>query len=209
MRIRYDNKLFAALAGIMDIIWISMLWYICCLPIFTIGTASTAMYYTTHKQIFAKEGYLFSTFKKAFAENFKKGTIIWLISLLLDGFLVFDFLLARMAIDQNNILAFLYYPVLIFMVMAIMWQFSIMAYQARFEDSVKNVLVKSAGIAFSNLGWMLFLLIFLGGAIYLCRYLIVLVVLLPGGFACMMHHVFEHIYKKIGWIKEEKEETQE
>ena len=50
------------------------------------------------------------------------------------------------------------------------------------------------------MGWMIFLTLFLTGLIYLCRYLIVLVVILPGAYTCLMHHVFEHIYTKAGWI---------
>ena len=81
-----------------------------------------------------------------------------------------------------------------------MWQLSIFAYQARFEDNIRAILYKSALIAFRNIGWMIFPAVFFAALIYLCRYLIVLTVIIPGGYACLMHHVFEHIYVKTGWI---------
>lgn len=200
MKTWLDNKIFIFLGKVLEVILVSLLWYIGSILIVTAGTSSAALYYTVHKCIFNSEGYLFSTYKKSFTDNLKKATLLWLICLVLDAFLVFDLLLAKMAIDQNSLLGVLYYPVLVCMVLAFMWQLSVMAYQARFEDSIRAVLYKSALIAFRNMGWMIFLTLFLAGLIYLCRYLIVLVVILPGAYTCLMHHVFEHIYTKAGWI---------
>ena len=200
MKTWFDNKIFIFLGKVLEVILVSLLWYIGSILIVTAGTSSAALYYTVHKCIFNSEGYLFSTYKKSFTDNLKKATLLWLICLVLDAFLVFDLLLAKMAIDQNSLLGVLYYPVLVCMVLAFMWQLSVMAYQARFEDSIRAVLYKSALIAFRNMGWMIFLTLFLAGLIYLCRYLIVLVVILPGAYTCLMHHVFEHIYTKAGWI---------
>lgn len=200
MKTWLDNKIFIFLGGLVDVIILSLLWYIGSLLVFTAGASSTALYYTIHKSLIHSEGYLFSTFKRSFTDNFKKATMIWLICLLLDAFLIFDLVLTRMAIDQGNVLAVLYYPVLVCLVLAFMWQLSIIAYQARFEDTVRAVLYKSAVIAFRNIGWTLFLTVFLAALIYLCRYLIVLIVIIPGGYGCLMHHVFEHIYEKMGWI---------
>ncbi len=205
MNTRFDNKIFLFLESIVDLIWISLLWYISSILIVTAGASCAALYFTVHKRIFKKEGYLFATYKSAFLDNFRKATLIWILCIILDAFLWFDFILARMAIDQGSVLAVFYYPVLVCMVMALMWQLSIMAYQARFDDTVKNVFKKAAMIAATNFGWMVFLAATLIGMIVLCRYLIVLVIVLPAVYACLMHHVFEHIYKKTGWIKEEEE----
>ena len=203
MKTWLDNKIFIFLGGVVDIIILSLLWYIGSVLVFTMGASSAALYYTIHKSVINNEGYLFSTFKKAFTENFKKSTMIWLICLLLDAFLVFDLALTRMAIDQGNVMAVFYYPVLVCLVLAFMWQLSIIAYHARFEDTVRAILYKSAVIAFRNIGWMLFLTIFFAALIYLCRYLVVLIVIIPGGYGCLMHHVFEHIYVKTGWISKD------
>ncbi|MCR4909204.1 MAG: YesL family protein [Lachnospiraceae bacterium] len=203
MKTWLDKKVFVFLAGIVDVLWISLLWYISSIFVFTAGCAMSSMYYTVHTRIFKGEGYIFPTYKKAFLDNFRKATLIWIIFILLDSFLIFDFLLAAMAVRQGSALAFLYYPVLVCIVIALMWQLSAFAYQARFEDSVRSVLVKSAYIAFTNIGWMIFLTAILAGLIVLCRYLIIIVVLLPGGYTCLLHYVFEHICKKAGWIEED------
>lgn len=197
-----DNKIFIFLGDVIDVVWISLLWYISSLPIVTVGAASAATYHTVHTRIFKNEGYILTVFKKSFIENFKKATVIWLICLLMDAILAADFVISGMAVDQESPLAILYYPVLVCILLALMWQISITAYQARFNDTVKGVLVKSAAVAASNIGWMVFLSGFLIGLICLCRYLIFIAVVLPGGYMCIAHHVFEHIYKKIGWVKD-------
>ncbi len=166
-----------------------------------LGAASAAMYDTVHTHLMNSRGYLFSTFKNSFLSNFRKATLIWLICLAGDVFLSVDLLFTRMAADQGNILSVLYYPVLVCSLLFLMWQLSIMAYQARFEDTIRGVFLKSAYIAFRNIGWMLFLVAFLAGSILLCRFLIVLAVVLPGGYTCLMHHVFEHLYQKEGWTQ--------
>ncbi len=201
MKMWFDKKIFRILGGIVDAFWISILWYLSSIPVFTMGASLSAMYYTVHTCMFEGRGHLLSTFKKAFTDNFKKATVIWLICFLTDAFLIFDHILTKMAIDQGSILAVFYYPVLVCIALALMWQLSIIAYQARFNDTIRAVLLKSAFIAFRNIGWVLFLVSILVGSILLCRYLIFLVVILPGGFTCLMHHVFEHIYKKQGWIE--------
>ncbi len=203
MKTLFDKKIFRFLGAVVNVVWLSILWYLSCILVFTVGAASSSMYYTVHTHIFNGRGYLFSTYKEAFLNNFKKASVIWLICLFTDAFLFFDLTLTRMAIDQGSILAMFYYPVLVCIVLAVMWQLSLMAYQARFDDTIKGVLLKGAWIASRNIGWMLFLVAFLAGAVLLCRYLIMLVVVLPAGYTCLMHHVFEHIFKKVGWLREE------
>ncbi|HAG68426.1 MAG TPA: hypothetical protein DCL38_00465 [Lachnospiraceae bacterium] len=202
-----DNRIFLILGTVLDIVWLSILWYLGSILIVTAGAASCALYYTVHVRIFRGEGYIFSTCRKAFKENFKKATILWMICLVIDVFLLIDLRLSEMAIEQGSALAMFYYPVFVCLILAVMWQLSIVAYQARFEDTIGAVLLKSAVTAAGNMGWMIFLVLILAGAVYLCRYLIFMVLLLPGGYACLMHHVFEHIYRKKGWIKESEEEN--
>ncbi|MCR5671432.1 MAG: YesL family protein [Butyrivibrio sp.] len=200
MKTIFDHKIFTVLAGLVDIVWISILWYLGSVLVFTAGAATVAMYYTIHKRL-KNEGYLFETYKEAFLSNFKKATVIWLICLALDIFLGFDIYLTRMAMAEGSSLGALYYPLLVCAVMAFMWQIAVFSYQSRFDDSIKAVFAKSSVLAMNNIGWMIFLTAFLIGFICLCRYFIFLFVILPGGYFFMVHHVFEHIFGKMGWIE--------
>ena len=61
--------------------YLNILWFICCLPVFTIGASTTALFYVSLKVAKDEEGYLTKSFFHSFKENFRQSTIIWLILL--------------------------------------------------------------------------------------------------------------------------------
>lgn len=70
--------------------YLNILWFICCLPIFTAGASTTALFYVSLKVAKNEEGNITRSFFRAFKENFKKGTIIGLILLALGILLALD-----------------------------------------------------------------------------------------------------------------------
>lgn len=207
MNFKYDNLFFTILGKIMDILWVSLLWILFSIPIVTIGASSTALYYTIHKVVFNNEAYIVRTFVNSFKSNLKDSTIKWVISVILIAFLSVDIILVRSFAESGNIIAALIYPLLIILIFVVMCNFSVFSYSARFDDSIKASIYKSAVLVATNLGWMIFLLIILFMALYIIRFLLFFTILLPGAYCCLVHYVFEHIYKKIGWIEEEEEES--
>lgn len=61
--------------------YLNILWLICCLPIVTIGASTTALFYVTLKIAKNEEGNITRAFFHSFKQNFKQGTLIWLILL--------------------------------------------------------------------------------------------------------------------------------
>jgi uncharacterized membrane protein YesL len=57
---------------------LNVLWLICCLPIFTIGAATTAMHSVIYKYILDTDDAVIQPFFKAFKQNFKQATALWL-----------------------------------------------------------------------------------------------------------------------------------
>ena len=203
MNIKYDNLFFTILGKIMEVMYVSILWILFSIPIVTIGASSTALYYTVHKVVFNNEAYIFKTFVNSFKSNFKDSTVKWVLSVVVISFLSVDILLVRSFAESGNTIAALIYPLLLIYVFVVMCNFSIFSYSARFDDSIKASIYKSALIVANNLGWMIFLLIILLMALYIIRFLVFFTILLPGAYCCLVHYVFEHIYKKMGWIVEE------
>src|SRR5699024_10796498 len=102
-----DNSFFTALGKIADIIILSVVWSLLCIPIITIGPATTALYYATVKAIRRNRGYLFREFFKSFKQNFKRGAIAGVILTLIALFLGFDLFWAWMnmsALENSSIL---------------------------------------------------------------------------------------------------------
>ena len=78
-----DNVVTRALSKIFDMVCLNLLWILCSIPIFTIGASTTALYTVMLKMVKNEEGYIFRGFFKAFKDNFKQATIMWLVILAL------------------------------------------------------------------------------------------------------------------------------
>ena len=71
--------------------YLNLLWFICSIPIVTLGAATTALYYTTLKIARdEEETSLTRMFFRSFRENFRQSTVLWLILLAVGVFLAGD-----------------------------------------------------------------------------------------------------------------------
>ena len=75
----YESKFSQLLLKICYSCYLNLLWFVCSIPIFTIGASTTALYYTSLKVIRGEESSLTRQFFHSFRENFKQSTILWLI----------------------------------------------------------------------------------------------------------------------------------
>lgn len=76
---------------ILHFLWLSILWFVCSLPIITIGASTTALYSVSLKYVRKEEGYLTSSFFQAFRENFKQSSVICLLFMVIGSALFLDF----------------------------------------------------------------------------------------------------------------------
>ena len=88
-----DSKFMQAMGRIGDLVILNLLFLLSCIPLFTIGAASAALYTVCFQLGTEKESGVFHTYVHAFRENFKQSTVLFLILalFLLTGF--FDTLL--------------------------------------------------------------------------------------------------------------------
>lgn len=85
-----DNKFFAVMGRVADLIILNVIFLICCLPIVTIGASLTALHYVTLKMARNEESYIVKSFFRSFKQNFKQATIINIIMLLIGAVLYLD-----------------------------------------------------------------------------------------------------------------------
>ena len=77
-----EGKFFGALTRFSDLVILNILFLICCVPVITIGASITALYSVTNKMAEDKENYIVKSFFRAFKENLRQSTIMWLILLI-------------------------------------------------------------------------------------------------------------------------------
>ena len=77
----YESKFSQLLLKLCYACCLNLLWFVCSLPIFTIGASTTALYYASFKVVRDEESHVGAHFFRAFRENFRQATVIWLILL--------------------------------------------------------------------------------------------------------------------------------
>jgi len=94
-----NNKLFRLGGKLADLMILSGLWLLCCLPVVTIGASTAALYYSVNKRFNLKsEDNPSSLFFHSFKDNIKQGTLLTLIYIVFIGFIVFDITAANKGI---------------------------------------------------------------------------------------------------------------
>lgn len=96
-----DNGVFNFLGKMWDIIIISIIWALLCIPIITIGPATTALYYTVVKVIRRERGYLLREFFRSFKMNFLSGMILGVTLTVFYYILYIDMNFAKTIKDAN------------------------------------------------------------------------------------------------------------
>lgn len=78
----YESKFSQAVLKLCGSCYLNLLWFVCSLPIFTIGASTTALYYVTLKMVRDDDDSPVTVlFFRAFRENFRQATVLWLILL--------------------------------------------------------------------------------------------------------------------------------
>lgn len=157
----YNNKLFSAFDKVINIFCLSLIWFMACIPVFTIGASCTALYYAVNKVIRHGRGYIWKEFWSSFRSNFKQATVIWLIFLLIglvmgaDWFIMFQFMKAGAAWGK----AFVIFVVMLVFEIAI-WLY-VYPNIARFENTNKAIVKNAALMSFAHLPKTILMLVIL------------------------------------------------
>lgn len=83
------NPLFSFLNLLGQLILLSILWTVCCLPIITVGASTVALYYTVVKVLRRNQDSLFAAFFREFRSNFLQSLNINMVFLCYFGILAY------------------------------------------------------------------------------------------------------------------------
>ncbi len=77
----YESRFSQLLLKLCYACCLNLLWFVCSIPVFTIGAATTALYYASLKVVRDEDSHVGALFFRSFRENFRQATVIWLILL--------------------------------------------------------------------------------------------------------------------------------
>ncbi len=133
-----DSPFVRTVNKITDLVVLNLWTLLCSIPIFTIGASFSAAHYVALKMRRNEEGYTTREFFKAFKQNFKKATLIWLIILFIIIVLALDFYIIRNTdLGIPKIVQGVIMVVAALLACTVMWVFPL---QAKFENTVRQTI---------------------------------------------------------------------
>lgn len=146
---KLDSPLMNFLNKVCDIMILNFFVVLCCIPVFTAGASITAGYYVAYKMVRNEESYITKTFFKAFRDNFRQSTVIWMICLVAATLLFMDYRI--LFYSEMQVAKWVKYGIIaVTMVLALGVGF-LFPVQARFDNTVKNTMKNAFLMAFSHL----------------------------------------------------------
>lgn len=135
----YDSKFSQWMLRFCYCCWLNLLWFVCSLPVVTLGASTTALYYVTLKLARDEEGNVTAMFFRAFRDNFKQATVLWLIMLGAGAFLGVDgYILAHLRQSSQGPAAVLWTVLLAAVIAAAVFYVILLLYLFPLVASVKN-----------------------------------------------------------------------
>ena len=140
-----ENAFMSFINKVIDLVVLSIVFTLCCIPIVTIGTAWAALYYAVVKTVRRHRSYAVREFWHAFKDNLRQGVIVHIIWLLFAFMmLVTDLPLVLTLLEsgkvQNVILLILFGMKAFILLGAVCWVYPLMS---RFRESLWKLLQAS------------------------------------------------------------------
>lgn len=159
-----EGPFLSGLNKLADIIILNIIYLVCCIPVFTIGPATTALYYVTLKMAKNEDCYPVKSYFKSFKDNFKQGTVIWLILLAVAVILFLD-----LKITNGEYASAFAFPesiasIMIILILLAMFIWTIVVSYvfpvlSKFDNTVKNTLRNSLLMGIKHLPWTVLILL--------------------------------------------------
>lgn len=199
-----ENSFWEFMTNMTNVLFVGLIWLICCLPIITIGASTTALYDYSLKLADSTDGYVLKSFFKAFKNNFVKSTILWIFMLLGTGFLVIDaYICLRMGTAFSKFLFFAIIAIGILYFIICIYIFPVLAF---FRVNVKEVIKNAFIMGVGNLPLTLLIIIILGIGGFIIYTVPYLIFALGSFVAYVSSFCYLSVFKKYVYLKEEGED---
>jgi len=147
----YEGPISQGIGKILDYLLLSILWLVFSLPVFTVGAASVALYYTARKVLRREIGHITKEFLRCFKGNFRQATVLWLILLGMLAFLAVDIWFVYGLCSNGVLHRSVLYLLVVLTALVLTWGQYIFSYLSRFSDKTGKILKNCLMIVLSNL----------------------------------------------------------
>ena len=199
---RYDGPFFGTMSRIFDLVVLNWLWLLLSLPIVTIGASTTALYTVTLRMARDEDTHNIRSFFQAFAANFKRSTLLWVLYALVGGWLLAGvYAMSHGTAPILKGLAIVEAGVFLILLLGLLYLFPL---QARFTNSLRGTVAAAQTLALRHLPASLLMIAIVAVQLLLAAYvaplrgwLVLLWVMLgAAGTAFLCSGVLESVFRK-------------
>lgn len=192
-KINSDSLIFRIGNKVFDVIVVSLLWFVCCIPVITAGASTTALYDTVFRNIRQNRGYCYKGFFKCFKDNFKNTVQASIIFAILTVVSMWDI---SLALSGGSVISGYQITFFILWILAMTWAIWTFALTARFENNWKNTLKNGLLMFFAHLPVTLGMAVIFALSAMLVWDIPVLIVVLPVGGMLLDSFMLERVFKR-------------
>ena len=204
----FESKPVVYMSKFIDMILSNVIFLISCIPVFTIGAACTAMYYTCVKVIRRDRGKIWQEYKHSFITNFKTATGVWVILAVAEGALgVLTFRLRTQGHGSLSAAVIgLAMACFLFVMAMIIYAFAVLS---RFTVNAVGAVQNAAVISIHHGGQTVYMLVLTLGLATLVmmgwKFLPVILLIMPSAYMLLISLIMEKIL--IQYTPDEEEAT--
>ena len=160
-----ENPLIRFLHHFFDLMLLNALFIITCIPVFTIGAATSAMYHMTLIMIEGEDPYIAKGYFHSFKENFKQATLLWIPLFLAGLFFAVDLYIIYQVIDPGY--SYFQFPVWFFIFIIISLMIYAFPLLGNYQNTTKQVLKNAILLSISNFPTTIFIVVLHLGIMYI------------------------------------------
>ena len=143
-----DSRIMQIAGRITDLILLNILFLLTCLPVFTIGSAVTAMYTLCFRMLQQEDGNIIKPYFRAFRDNFKPATGVLAVLALI---LIPDYLYFDRFFHADGLLHYAFYFFVFIAAAAVLAAGFAFPWLSRFRNSVAQTLTNAFLLSLSHL----------------------------------------------------------
>lgn len=145
----FNSPLMRFMSKVTDLIILNLIFIFFSLPLFTIGSSMTALYYVALKMADNTEGSIPKQFFNSFKSNFKQATVIWLI--IVAAVMVFWIDISAFIRNQEHYASPVKIIVFIFGIVLVVTALQVFAVLAKFDNTIGQTIKNALVIALTQL----------------------------------------------------------
>lgn len=189
----------AAVNKLIQMLYVGILWFVCSVPVVTMGAATVALYEVLLKMEKNQEGYIGASFFRAFRKNFKSATPVWIPLLFAE--IVFGvnlFYYGVLGGGQFPVQCVVFALLLLLATTLFGYVFPVMA---RFENTTAGTFHMAAVLALRNPAWTIVILLVQILTIAVCWFFLYFPLLFVMGItgyfqAVIFNHIFDRLIEQ-------------